>query len=102
MDHFYVYILSSMSRSTYIGVTNNLEKRIWQHLTDDPSASKFAKKYKINRLVHYEVCNDVSAAIAREKELKAWRREKKVRLIEAQNPDWLDLAPGLGIVVPLP
>jgi putative endonuclease len=101
MNTYYVYILAGLSRTLYIGVTNNLEIRLWQHLTNDPAASKFAKKYKINRLVHYETCGEVSVAIAREKQLKRWRRSKKIWLIERQNPDWLDLAPSLGITVPL-
>ncbi len=99
---YYVYILSSLSRTIYIGVTNEMGTRLWQHVTGDPLASAFCRKYRINRLVHYEIFSDAVTAIAREKELKGWRREKKVLLIEQQNPDWLDLAPDLRIQVPLP
>jgi putative endonuclease len=101
MTTYCVYILSSLSRRLYIGITNNIQHRLWQHLTGDPTASAFARKYRINRLVHYEWFNDVTIAIAREKQLKRWNRAKKIWLIERQNPDWLDLAPSLGISVPL-
>ena len=87
---FYGYILSSLSRATYVGVTNNLLNRVWQHRNE--GGSRFAKKYRIDRLVHFEVFSDSYNAISREKEIKGWRREKKVKLIEANNPDWRDLA----------
>ena len=89
MADFYVYILASSSRTLYVGVTNQLERRIRQHRAGE---SEFTAKYKITRLVHYEVTNSVTVAIAREKEIKAWRREKKVALIERDNPMWNDLA----------
>ncbi len=72
---FYVYILSSKSRRIYIGVTNNLERRVWEHknkLTDG-----FTKKYKIDRLVYFEQTNNVISAISREKQIKGWLRSKK-------------------------
>jgi len=87
---YYVYILASRSRTLYTGVTNNLRRRLAQHrLGLKPG---FTSKYKILRLVHCEVFGDVRMAIAREKEIKAWRREKKVWLIEKHNLTWTDLA----------
>lgn len=86
---YYVYILASRARSLYVGVTNNLIRRIGQHRAG--RIPGFTSTYRVFRLVHYEVFTDVRRAIAREKEIKAWRREKKVRLILAENPTWEDL-----------
>ena len=87
---YYVYIMASDSRRLYVGVTNNLARRVVEHRAD--GVSTFATKYAIRHLVHYEQTTDVRAAIAREKEIKGWRREKKIALIESMNPQWLDLA----------
>jgi putative endonuclease len=87
---YHVYILSSLNRALYIGVTNDLIKRLWQHRNGQGSI--FASRYSISRLVYFETTTDIYSAITREKQLKAWRREKKLRLIEKQNPDWRDLA----------
>ncbi len=87
---FYVYIMASKNRVLYIGVTNGLAKRVWQHKFGDVEG--FTKKYKVTRLVHWESFDDVRNAIAREKELKGWTRAKKVALIEEFNPRWKDLA----------
>ena len=87
---FYVYILSSKSRRIYIGVTNNLERHVWEHknkLTDG-----FTKKYKIDRLVYFEQTDDVISAISREKQIKGWLKSKKINLIESTNPTWEDLS----------
>jgi putative endonuclease len=89
---YYVYILSSHSRRLYIGVTNDLHRRIYQH--QQKLTEGFTSKYKINRLVYYEIGEDVSAAIFREKQIKGWTREKKIELIESANPDWVDLSAG--------
>jgi len=86
----YVYIATNKSRTLYIGVTNNLEHRMWEH--KQKAGSKFAAKYNITRLVYYEEFADIRDAIAREKELKGWRRDKKVDLIEDDNPLWEDLS----------
>jgi putative endonuclease len=86
---FYVYILASWNRRIYTGVTNNLAHRINQHAWGEGSA--FAHKYKTFHLVHYEVFHEVRAAIAREKQIKGWRREKKIALIEESNPTWDNL-----------
>jgi putative endonuclease len=87
---FYVYILGSLSRRLYTGVTRNLVKRVYQHRTG--AVRGHTRVYRINRLLYYETTPNVRAAIEREKQIKAWRREKRVRLIEEQNPAWLDLA----------
>jgi len=89
---YYVYILASFRRVLYIGVTGNLEKRLAYHRSLENPTS-FTARYGVTRLVHVEEFTDVNQAIAREKELKAWRRSKKIRLIEKSNPDWDDLAP---------
>jgi len=87
---YYVYILASKTKRLYIGVTSDLQRRVWEHkqkLTDG-----FAERYNIDRLVHYEVTTDVKSAILREKRLKNWPRAWKIRLIEGGNPEWRDLA----------
>lgn len=94
---YFVYVLSSKSRALYIGVTSDLLRRIHQHRMQVPRSH--TARYRIHRLVYFETTQDVHAAIQREKTLKAFRREKKIRLIEAANPCWEDLAsnwPGLG------
>jgi putative endonuclease len=86
----YVYILASRSRNLYTGVTSNLERRLAQHRSG--LVPGFTKRYRIFRLVHYETFGDIRLAIAREKEIKTWRREKKIWLIKGNNPLWKDLA----------
>jgi len=92
MKLYYVYILASLRRILYIGMTGNFEKRLAYHRTLENSSS-FTARYGITRLVYFEEFTNPTDAIAREKQLKAWRRAKKVRLIETLNPDWEDLAP---------
>ena len=87
---YYVYILSSRSRTIYTGVTNNLQRRIAEHRSG--VVPGFTSKYKISRLVHFEMFADVRDAILREKQIKKWRREEKIVLIESRNPAWTDLA----------
>ena len=89
MRRFYVYILASKSRRLYVGVTSNLELRLAQHRS---GMSTHTSRYRITRLVHFETTENINAAIAREKQIKAWRREKRVQLIETTNPTWDDLA----------
>jgi putative endonuclease len=85
-----VYILASKPNGTlYVGVTSNLNQRVWQHKTSEFDG--FTKKYKVHRLVYFEFLNTMHAAINREKILKKWKREWKVALIEENNPEWLDL-----------
>ena len=90
MRDYYVYILASRSRTLYIGMTNDLERRIYEHKSG--CGSTFTAKYNVNRLVYYEATNDVTAAIAREKQIKGWLRAKKIALIESKNPEWKDLS----------
>jgi putative endonuclease len=87
---YYVYILASKSRTLYVGVTNNIERRLAEHRAGD--TKQFAFRYRTFRLVHLEAFADMRDAIARESELKTWRRERKVRLIEWRNRSWEDLA----------
>jgi len=89
--HFYVYIMQSASRrALYIGMTNDLRKRMWQHRNH--TSEGFTDDYNATRLVYWECFEDVRNAIDREKQLKGWRREKKLRLIERMNPSYRDLA----------
>ena len=90
MNRYFVYVLSSTGRTLYVGVTNDLERRLYQHRTG--SGSSFTDQYRVGRLVHFEETSDVHAALAREKEIKGWRRSKKIALIESTNPSWSDLA----------
>ena len=85
-----VYILSSQKNGTlYVGVTNNLIKRIWEH--KNKKVKGFTEKYGVDRLVYYEQTNDVRIALQREKTLKRWKRDWKLELIEKENPEWMDL-----------
>ena len=90
MPHYYVYIMASRSGVLYTGVTNDLNRRVGEH--KEGQIPGFTRKYKVNRLVYYESMPDVNAAIAREKQIKHWRREKRVKLIETTNRGWNDLA----------
>ena len=87
---YYVYILTNATRTLYVGVTNDLEKRLHQHRSK--FVPGFTNKYNISWLVYYEQTSNVEAALAREKQMKAWRRSKKVALIETMNPGWKDLS----------
>jgi putative endonuclease len=89
-----VNILSSKSRAIYIGMTGFLMSRVLSHRSGEGGA--FTRKYRIHRLVYYEVFHSVAAAIARETEIKKWRREKKVALIIKKNPTWEDLSAEWG------
>lgn len=88
---YYVYIMSSPSHTTYIGFTSNLERRVWEH-KQKASSKAHTRKYNEVMLVHIEEYSDPWTAIAREKELKDWNQARKHALIEAENPDWLDLS----------
>ena len=87
---YYVYMLTSKTRRLNFGMTNDLTHRVWQHRTRLLKGSP--SRYNINRLVWYESTSQVLDAIAREKQVKSRRREKKIELIEADNPGWVDLA----------
>jgi putative endonuclease len=88
--NYFVYMLSSLSGVLYVGVTNDLERRLWEHRQG--GADGFTDRYLVHRLVWFENTGQVDAAIAREKQIKNWRREKKVALIESVNPQWRDLS----------
>ncbi len=88
---YYVYIVASRSRTLYVGVTNNLIRRVVQHRKGDHDG--FTAKYRIHRLVYFERFQYVRSAIAREKELKGWLRERKITLIAKMNPTWHDFYP---------
>ena len=86
----YVYILANRSKTLYIGVTNDIVRRLVQHRSG--TGSRFTRRYMVRRLVHVESTTNPRDAIAREKEIKRWTRAKKVALVEADNPQWTDLA----------
>jgi putative endonuclease len=88
-EQYYVYITASISKVLYVGVTGDLVRRIWEH--KEKLVSGFTERYNVNRLVYYEMSENALAAIAREKQIKGYRREKKLALIEAMNPEWKDL-----------
>ena len=93
--NYYVYILSNPTNVTiYTGVTNDLIRRVYEHKNHlDPTS--FTAKYNVNKLVYYDMCGDVNAAIAREKQIKSWNRKRKNQLIDEMNPEWKDLYPEL-------
>jgi len=91
---YYVYLLTNWNnRVIYAGVTNDLNRRLYEH--KNKLIPGFTKKYHLNKLVYFEETQDINAAIAREKEIKKWRREKKDKLVNQINPNWQDLSEGL-------
>lgn len=92
MKTYYMYIMANKSRTLYVGVTNNLERRVLQHRRK--LVPGFTSRYNINRLVYYEAFGEILSAIAREKQVKGWLRSKKIALIESANRDWKDLSDG--------
>ena len=90
MKRYYVYIMASEYGTLYTGMTNDLERRIYEH--KNKLVKGFTKKYDINRLVYYEETGDVDSAIAREKQIKSWRRSKKIELVTSLNSTWSDLS----------
>ena len=91
IHQYYVYLLSNARHTVvYTGVTNSLEKRVWQHKTK--AIEGFTKRYNCDQLVYLEIFQDVKQAIAREKQIKGWSRDKKDALIATRNPEWNDLA----------
>jgi putative endonuclease len=89
---YYVYIFSSQRRVLYVGITSNIEQRVFQHKTH--AFEGFTAQYNATMLVYFERFGSVLTAIRREKEIKGWRREKKLALIESSNPEWNDLSYG--------
>ena len=92
MKEYYVYIVSNKSGTLYTGVTNDLERRVYQH--KNQTTESFTKRYKITQLLYFDSTNDVSAAIAREKQIKGMLRVKKIELIKTMNPQMKDLSEG--------
>ncbi len=92
MRDYYVYIMTNESGTLYTGVTNDLERRVYEH--KEKLLEGFTKKYNITRLLYYEAIADIRDGIAREKQIKSWRRSKKLVLIRSLNPGWRDLAEG--------
>ena len=90
MRNYYVYILTNKSGTLYVGMTNNLERRVYQHRNQ--LIAGFTRRYDMTRLVYYETANDARTAIEREKQIKGWLRRKKIELIQDMNPHWLALA----------
>lgn len=92
MKQYFVYMITNWNnRVMYIGVTNNLERRLFEHRND--LVDGFSKKYKLYKLVHLEETTDIQAAIAREKQIKGWSHQKKNELVRSVNPEWADLFP---------
>ena len=88
---YFVYILSNTANTTiYTGVTNDLERRLWEHKSH-VDANSFTARYNVTKLVHYEITPDVRAAIEREKQIKGWNRKRKNKLVESKNPAWAEL-----------
>ena len=94
MPEAFVYIVSNVSHTLYCGITTDLRQRFEQHKTGT-YPNGFTARYRFNRLVYYEIAQSMDAAAKREKEIKKWRRSKKVALIQSMNPNWLDLSPRL-------
>jgi putative endonuclease len=92
MNEYYVYIMTNNSRTLYTGVTNDLERRVYEH--KNKLVKGFTSKYNINKLVWYETFPDIHQAIEGEKKIKGWLRSKKIALIESVNPNWEDLSQG--------
>ena len=89
-DRHYVYIMTDKSGTLYVGMTNDLKKRVYQH--KQKMVEGFTKKYNITRLLYYETFDDTLSAIRAERKIKGWLREKKIKLIESKNPGWTDLS----------
>ncbi len=89
--NYYIYILANISNSVlYTGVTNNLSRRIYEHKKHLDQGS-FTTRYNVDKLVYFEVCSNAVSAIEREKQIKGWNRKRKNKLVESQNPNWIDL-----------
>ncbi len=87
---YYVYIMTNKSGTLYVGMTNNIRRRVYQH--KNKLISGFTEKYNITRLIYFETFSDAYSAIAREKAIKGWLRKKKIELVEQTNPNWRDLS----------
>ena len=94
MKQYYVYLMANRSKTLYVGMTNHLQRRVYEH--KHMVKDGFTRRYLVDRLLYYEVTDDVSSAIAREKQIKGWWRSKKVAPVESRNPKWQDLASDLA------
>lgn len=94
MRTYYIYILASVKRTLYVGVTNDLRRRLYEHKTG--ATPGFAARYNVDRLVYFEATGSAEAAIRREKQLKGWIRQRKIELIQSQNAEWEDLSDRAG------
>jgi len=94
MKNYFVYILSSRNKVLYVGMTDILSRRTFEH--KEGLVEGFTKKYNVNTLVYYEVHSDLKSAVKREKQLKNWHREWKINLIESVNKEWRDLYPDIS------
>jgi putative endonuclease len=90
MKTYYIYILNNPGGMLYVGVTNNLARRVYEHRNG--FGEGYTSRYQINRLIYYEETSDINVALAREKEIKGWRREKKLALVHSNNPTMRDLS----------
>ena len=93
MRDYFVYIITNHSGTLYTGVTNDLTGRLYEHKTQ--VGGSFTRKYRMNKLLYFEQTGDILSAIEREKQIKGWRRSRKLELIKSQNPRWIDLAIGV-------
>jgi putative endonuclease len=89
-NQYYVYIMTNVARTLYTGVTNDLERRVYQHKMK--LVPGFTKRYSLDSLAYFEAGEDVYSAIYREKQIKSWLRSRKIALIESMNPEWQDLS----------
>lgn len=87
--------MTNKSKTLYVGVTNNLQRRVYEH--KNKIIQGFTSKYNITKVVYFEVFNDIESAIKREKQIKGWLRKKKIELIESMNPEWNDLSKEWGV-----
>ena len=90
MNQYYIYIMTNKSGTLYVGMTNDIKKRVYEH--KNKLIAGFTKKYNINRLIYFETFSDVYSAITREKTIKGWLRKKKIDLVNSTNPYWNDLS----------
>ena len=90
MKQYYIYLMASFRQTLYVGVTNDLQRRVYEHKAKETEG--FTKRYNVDRLVYFEEFSDVPEAIAREKSVKKWGRRKKIELIKSMNPTWRDLS----------
>jgi putative endonuclease len=97
---YFVYLLASLSGTLYVGLTDNLWKRIQEHR--DGTFDGFTRKYKVNRLMYFETYNNSTIAANLEQQIKRWRREKKIALFATSNPQWRDLTPEIPLMIGFP